>query len=131
APRGDEAFALLEHLGAQERVGAVQRVQRRLEQRALDVLVRAQVCRKRALGLRPRVRYCSAFLAAKSTVGTSSSAGSRSRTITSTSVVSRETGGIARRTASGPKRMPLANTETITRSGESPPAPPRIRGASR
>ena len=67
-------------------------------------------------------------LAENRTVGTSSSAGSRLRMMTSTRVETHAAIGIARITAKPPKRMPTEVTETRTTSGVRPTASPRTRG---
>src|SRR5919108_701412 len=77
----------------------------------------------------------SASWAGKRTVGTSSSAGSLSRTTTSKTVAATAASGIARSTANSPKRSEVAPTETRTtgrlrRGGSTGPVRGRTRRAS-
>src|SRR5439155_880113 len=67
-------------------------------------------------------------LAGKSIGGTSSFAGSRSRTKTSTSVTTTAASGVASGTMAGPNRKPTAETATRTVSGVIPTARPSTRG---
>ena len=86
-----------------------------------------------AWGEQPLAPRASASLsvAANSTVGTSSSLGSRLRTTTSIRVEATAAIGIARMTANPPKRMPTDVTETSTTSGVRPTASPSTRGTIR